>query len=201
MVIDMTGSQINNAFPWGKIYSKCLTLYKFCHPEKVNLKITPQHHRNHSIDPMQKEFQMFKIDKSKYPRQNILLRGCSEFAPWESFDNQTLTQWFWISSFPSYICQVYAYTASQGAHFICSLFFSHWNAMQCIVYIRMFHKKICFRFSTSIWGLLWRNPKVFLMWISFRGCTSHFRFDLFVLHCRFSLSPHFARQSEGWVKI
>ena len=32
--------------------------------------------------------------------------------------------------------------------------------------------------SASIWGLLWRNPKGFLILISFRGCTSHFRFTL-----------------------
>ena len=33
----------------------------------------------------------------------------------------------------------------------------------------------------SIWGLVWRNPKGFLISISFRGCTftSPFRFDLF----------------------
>ena len=32
--------------------------------------------------------------------------------------------------------------------------------------------------SASIWGLLWRNPKGFFILISFRGCTSHFRFTL-----------------------
>ena len=35
--------------------------------------------------------------------------------------------------------------------------------------------------SASIWGLLWRNPKGFLILTTFRGCTSHFRFDLFYI--------------------
>ena len=35
--------------------------------------------------------------------------------------------------------------------------------------------------SASIWGLLWRNPKWGLILISFRGCTSHFRSDLFCI--------------------
>ena len=48
--------------------------------------------------------------------------------------------------------------------------------------------------SASIWGLLWRNPKRFLIWISFRGCTS---FDIFYGVCRFPLSPHFVGQRPG----
>ena len=35
--------------------------------------------------------------------------------------------------------------------------------------------------STSIWGLLWRNPKDCLILISFMGCTSHFCFDIFYI--------------------
>ena len=33
--------------------------------------------------------------------------------------------------------------------------------------------------SAIIWGLLYMNPKGFLILRTFRGCTSHFRFDLF----------------------
>ena len=35
--------------------------------------------------------------------------------------------------------------------------------------------------SVSIWGLLWRNPKGFLILISFRGCTTHFCYDHFYI--------------------
>ena len=35
--------------------------------------------------------------------------------------------------------------------------------------------------SASIWGLLWRNPKEFLILIGFRGCTSRFCFDIFYI--------------------
>ena len=35
--------------------------------------------------------------------------------------------------------------------------------------------------SASIRGLLSRNPKGFLILISFRGCTSHFHFHLFYI--------------------
>ena len=52
----------------------------------------------------------------------------------------------------------------------------------------------------SIWGLLWRNPKGFLILTTFRGVHKSFPFGTF-LHCRFSLSLYFARQSGGWVKI
>ena len=63
-------------------------------------------------------------------------------------------------------------------------------------------KKIGSTCSTSIWGLLWRNPKVFLILISFRGCTctSHFRFEL-LLQCKFSLSPHFAGPAKWGLSI
>ena len=53
--------------------------------------------------------------------------------------------------------------------------------------IRVFHenmflmKKLGSTRSASIWRLVWRNPKGFLILISFRGCTSHFRFDLFYI--------------------
>ena len=42
-------------------------------------------------------------------------------------------------------------------------------------------KKIGSTRSASIWGLLWRNPKGFLILTTFRGCTRHFRFDLFYI--------------------
>ena len=62
-------------------------------------------------------------------------------------------------------------------------------------------KKFCSTRSASIWGFFWRNPKLFLISTSFKGCTTHFRVDLFYIVHRFSLSPEFAGQSEGWVKF
>ena len=55
------------------------------------------------------------------------------------------------------------------------------------VNIRVFHenmflmKKIGSTCSASNWRLVWRNPKGFLILTSVRGCTSHFRFDLFYI--------------------
>ena len=52
-------------------------------------------------------------------------------------------------------------------------------------------------------GLHRRNPRGFLILTSFRGCTSHFRFDHFYIvdfHSSLSLQVTF-RKSEGRVKI
>ena len=55
--------------------------------------------------------------------------------------------------------------------------------------------------SASIWGLLWRNPKGFLILIGFRECTSHFRvFYTVDFHSALTL-PDRDLRSEGWVKI
>ena len=51
--------------------------------------------------------------------------------------------------------------------------------------IGLFYKTCFWRtHSGSVWGLLWRNSKGFLLLISFRGCTTHFRVCL-----RLSQSP------------
>ena len=69
--------------------------------------------------------------------------------------------------------------------------------MRWALLTRVFHKNIFLKkrngstYSVNIWGLLWRNPKGFLVLKSFRGHTTHFLFWP-ILHCRFSLSPHFA---------
>ena len=64
---------------------------------------------------------------------------------------------------------------------------------------RVSHKNIFLKkrngstYSVNIWGLLWRNPKGFLVLKCFRGRTTHFLF--WPSLCRG------AWKSEGWVKI
>ena len=61
-------------------------------------------------------------------------------------------------------------------------------------------KKIGSTRSASIWGLVWRNPKGFLILTSFRGCTSHFRFDLFYIvdfHSALTLPDRVTAESKS----
>ena len=75
--------------------------------------------------------------------------------------------------------------------------------------IRVYHKntffknKLCPTHQASAWGLVWRNPKGFLISTKFRGSSSHFRFDHF-----YNIDFHSALtfldwdlRSKGWVKI
>ena len=86
-----------------------------------------------------------------------------------------------------------------------------WPYPSCLVWVnnRVFHenmffmKRNCSTCSASIWGLLWRNEKDFLILISFRGYTSHFRFDIFYIvdfHSALTL-PDRDLRIEDWVKI
>ena len=53
------------------------------------------------------------------------------------------------------------------------------------LHTRVYHKNTFFRNKisptrqASAWGLVWRNPKGFLISTKFRGSSSHFRFDQF----------------------
>ena len=57
--------------------------------------------------------------------------------------------------------------------------------------------------QASVWGLVWRNPKGFLISTMFRGSSSHFRFDHFYIVDFHSALTFLDRDlcSEGWVKI
>ena len=75
--------------------------------------------------------------------------------------------------------------------------------LSCMM-IRVFHKimflmrKIGSTYSATIWGLFWGNPKGFVILASFRGCESHFRFDLFYnidFHSALTLS---GKVRAGW---
>ena len=55
------------------------------------------------------------------------------------------------------------------------------------MHIRVYHKNTFFKNKisptrqASAWGLVWRNPKGFLISTMFRGSSSHFRFDHFYI--------------------
>ena len=75
--------------------------------------------------------------------------------------------------------------------------------------MRVYHKntfftnKLCPTHQASAWGLVWRNPKGFLISTKFRGSSSHFRFDHFYI-VYFHSAPTFLDwdlRSKGWVKI
>ena len=61
----------------------------------------------------------------------------------------------------------------------------HKSHLEIWISIRVLHENMFLKKrngstrSVSIWGWLGRNPKGFFMLISFKGCTTHFRFDNF----------------------
>ena len=77
------------------------------------------------------------------------------------------------------------------------------------MFIRVYHKNTFFKNKkrptrqASAWGLVWRNPKGFLISTMFRGSSSHFRFDHFYIVDFHSALTFLDRDlcSEGWVKI
>ena len=73
----------------------------------------------------------------------------------------------------------------------------------CTTKKTFFKNKISPTRQASAWGLVWKNPKGFLISIKFRGSSSHFRFDHF-----YSVDFHSALtsqvsvwKSEDWLKI
>ena len=77
------------------------------------------------------------------------------------------------------------------------------------LHTRVYHKNTFFRNKisptrqASAWGLVWRNPKGFLISTMFRGSSSHFRFHHFYIvdfHSALTFLDR-ALWSEGWVKI
>ena len=76
-----------------------------------------------------------------------------------------------------------------GPWWKCSIFYWAWPIVQCVGYIliRVYHKNTFFKNKisptrqASAWGLVWRNPKGFLISTMFRGSSNHFRFDHFYI--------------------
>ena len=83
------------------------------------------------------------------------------------------------------------------------------EAINCRVRVRVYQKNMFFKnkeirtHQASAWGLVWRDPKGFLISTKFRGSSSHFRFDHFYIvdfHSALTF-PDRDLRSEGWVKI
>ena len=74
---------------------------------------------------------------------------------------------------------------------------------------RVYHKNTFFKnklsptHQASAWGLVWRDPKGFLIPTNFRGSSSHFCFDHFYIvdfHSALTFAKRDLRR-EDWVKI
>ena len=76
--------------------------------------------------------------------------------------------------------------------------------------IRVFHQNMFFQqqkisatHHASAWGLVWRNPKGFIILNKFKGSSSHLKFDHFyIVDFHSALASQVSVQKrEGWVKI
>ena len=74
--------------------------------------------------------------------------------------------------------------------------------------IRVFQKHLKKKIKSathhaSAWGLVWRDPKQFLISTKFKGSSSHLKFDHFYIVDFHSALSFMDRDlwSEGWVKI
>ena len=75
------------------------------------------------------------------------------------------------------------------------------NVMEYRVYTGVFQKKHFFKKINSTthhalaWGLVWKDPKGFLIPTKFRGASGHFRFDLFYI-----VDFHLAHSQPGHMR-
>ena len=70
-------------------------------------------------------------------------------------------------------------------------------------YVFFQQQKISTTHHASVWGLVWRDPKGFLISTNFRGSSSHFCFDHFYIvdfHSALTFAKRDLRR-EDWVKI